>query len=420
NIQTGVASESWRARAGEPDAASKGQVRDVVKQAIASENSAVAQTFGAIFGQMRVPMALRHIMPVGVMGVFCALCIFLMISTDTTYIHSWGSILIQDIVVPLRGGRPLTPRRQLQLLRLAMVGVALFSFVFSFWFSQIDFIMMFFMITGALWAGAGVVITCGLYWRRGTTAGAFASLVSGAAVALSGFVAQKTWVPHIYPWLESHGYLPAVKRIVEGASKPFEPFILWRVTPDAFPINSQELSFLILIISVSLYVGISLLTCRQAFNLERMLHRGKYTRPGDRVFVRAPLTFRNALSKLVGIDSEYTRGDRALAWSVFIYSVGWGFGSFLVLIVWNMISPWPNLWWAHWFKLTYLIIAGIIAAVSTVWFTIGGTWDLRLLFKRLAAKDRVVDDLDDGRVIGHVSADDVEMVEKIEHTGEEK
>ena len=61
---------------------------------------------------------------------------------------------------------------------------------------------------------------------------------------------------------------------------------------------------------------------------------------------------------------------------------------------------------------------GIIAAVSTVWFTIGGTWDLRRLFKSLAEKED--DLLDDGRVIGHVSADDVARVEEVEDEGKSK
>jgi hypothetical protein len=329
--------------------------------------------------------------------------------------HSWGSIIVQDIVVPMRGGRPLAPRRQLLLLRLSIAGVALFAFLFSFYFAQIDFILMFFMITGALWAGAGVVITCGLYWRRGTTAAAFTSLLVGGGGAMSGFIAQKAWVPAIYPWLEAKGFLPWVTKLVEGASRPFEPYILWRITPERFPINSQELAFLNMLICVGLYVGISLLTCKQPFNLDRLLHRGSYTRPGDRVFVRAPLTFRNAFQKLVGIDPQYTRGDKVLAWSVFVYSVIWGFGSFVVLVIWNAIAPWPSHWWAHWFALTHLIIAGIIAVISTVWFTIGGIWDLRRLFQRLAAADRQENVLDDGRVVGHISADDVALVEKVEH-----
>jgi len=103
------------------------------KYALKTVSRKKAQVFDTIFGQMRVPMALRYIMPVGIMGGFCALCIFLLVSTDTTYLHSWGSILVQDLVLPIRG-RPFTPRQQLRLLRVIIAGVAVFAFFFSYFF----------------------------------------------------------------------------------------------------------------------------------------------------------------------------------------------------------------------------------------------------------------------------------------------
>lgn len=388
-------------------------LRDLVKEALASHDKGAAQTFGAIHDQMRVPIALRHILPIGVTGVFCALCIFLLISTDTTYMHSWGSIIVQDIILPIRG-RAFTARQQLLLLRLIIAAVAVFAFFFSLLFAQVDFILMFFAITGAIWlGGAGPCIVGGLYWRRGTAAGAFAALTSGSILAVGGIVAQKTWVEYIYPWLEAAGRLPGLRSVVEGFSRPFEPYIELRVVPDKFPINSQEIYFVAMVVGVGLYVGVSLLTGRELFNMDRLLHRGKYRRAGEAEVVSAPLTWRTAYLKILGINSEYSRGDRVLAWSVFLYSMLWGFGSFVVLTIWNATSPWSDSQWAEWFKIYNLVVPGIIAVVSTVWFTIGGTWDLRRLFQRLAEKDD--DLLDDGRVIGHVSADDVSHVDEVEH-----
>ncbi|MBT3345577.1 MAG: sodium:panthothenate symporter [Gemmatimonadetes bacterium] len=388
-------------------------LRDMVKEALASEDKSAGQTFGAIHDQMRVPIALRHILPIGVTGVFCALCVFLLISTDTTYMHSWGSIIVQDIVLPIRG-RAFTAKQQLRLLRLIIAGVAVFAFFFSLFFAQVDYILMFFAITGAIWlGGAGPCIVGGLYWRRGTAQGAFAALTSGSLLAVGGIIAQKTWVKHIYPWMEETERLPVISTIVEGISRPLEPYVEWRVLPDKFPINSQEIYFLAMLIGVLLYVGISLLTGKESFNMERMLHRGKYRREGEDEVIYEPVTWRTFYKKFLGINSEYTKGDKILAWSVFLYSMLWGFGSFVVLVAWNAISPWPDTWWAEWFKIYNLVVPGIIAVVSTVWFTIGGSIDLRRLFQRLGEKQDNM--LDDGRVIGHVSADDVEHVEDIEH-----
>ena len=274
---------------------------------------------------------------------------------------------------------------------------------------------MFFIITGAIWlGGAGPCIVGGMYWKRGTAAGAWAALTSGSILAVTGFVAQNNWVKYIYPYLAEHHMLATVTRIIEGASNPFRPYIDWHVTPDKFPINSQEIYFIAMMVSLTLYVSLSLLTSRKkVFNMDRMLHRGKYQVEGKK-FEHEKLTLGNLFHKLLGIDKQYTRGDKALAWSVFLYSFGWGFGSWVVIVIWNVFfGHWPNHWWANWFFLTNVVIAGAIGVISTVWFTIGGIWDLNRLFKRLKAKETNI--LDDGRVVGHVSAADVALVENIDH-----
>ena len=59
---------------------------------------------------------------------------------------------------------------------------------------------------------------------------------------------------------------------------------------------------------------------------------------------------------------------------------------------------------------TRILVAGAIGLVSTVWFSIGGTLDLRRLFKRLAEKQDNF--LDDGRVTDSDSAPSEKSAQK--------
>ncbi|MBQ9338268.1 MAG: sodium:panthothenate symporter [Lentisphaeria bacterium] len=368
--------------------------------------------YNTIYGQMLVPIAMREMLPIGVTGIFCAIMIFLLVSTDTTYMHSWGSILVQDLILPFRK-EPFTPKTQLLLLRLCITGVCIFAFFFSLLFSQVDYILMFFQITGAIWtAGAGPVIVFGLYWRRGTTAGAFVSLFVGSAIAIAGILMQNNWAGTIYPWLAANGWVEPVANFLSSASRPFNPYIVWVMNPHKFPINSQEINFITSFLAVALYIIISLLTCKEPFNIERMLHRGIYSETGKPV-EKTQWSLAYLGKKLIGIDSQYTRGDKILAWSVFIYSFGYAFlATFVLVLVWNAFQPWPDVWWSHYFYWTHIIVSGIIGVISTVWFMIGGSIDLYRLFRDLDKKQ--TNQLDDGRVIGHVSAADLADVEKAE------
>ena len=142
--------------------------------------------------------------------------------------------------------------------------------------------------------------------------------------------------------------------------------------------------------------------------MDRILHRGKYHVEG--MALEKP---KWRFSRLLGIDAQYTKGDKILAWSVFLYSMIYGFGAFLAIVIWNAIDPWPREWWAHWFFISNVVVLAIIGVVSTIWFTIGTTWDLTRMFKRLAAKDANL--RDDGRVKDHISVADIEFVERVEH-----
>ncbi|MDD2403795.1 MAG: hypothetical protein PHI56_04570 [Victivallaceae bacterium] len=383
--------------------------KEVAKIAIDSVDKAKGLTFNTIYSQMLVPIAVRDMLPIGITGIMCAIMIFLMVSTDTTYMHSWGSIIVQDVVLPFCPNG-LRPEVQLKLLRFVIAGVAAFAFLFSLLFAQVDFILMFFAITGAIWlGGAGPVIVFGLYWRRGTAAGAFTSLISGSSIAVGGIVCQQMWVKSIYPFLSNNGLAEPVKEFLWNVSSPFHPLVIWDMTPDKFPINSQEIYFIAMLVSISLYIVISLLTCREKFNMDRMLHRGIYHTEGI-----ALQKTRFNLSKIVGITSQYTTGDKILAWSVFIWSFVYNCViCFALVIIWNLFHSWPNEWWAWYFYINSILLAGVVGLVTTIWFSIGGTKDLIQLFQRL--EGRTADTLDDGRVAGHISLADIKLVEKVEH-----
>lgn len=380
-----------------------------VQQELAAKiNLDTEATTNQIREQMLVPVAVRHFLPVGVTGAFCAVMVFLLVSTDTSYLHSWGSILVQDVVLPLRN-KPFTPRGQIWLLRLSITGVALFAFLWSLCFNQVTYILMFFALTGSVYlGGAGAVILGGLYWRRGTAAGAWAAMVGGASLAALGFCCTQFWEGTIYPWLLTHApaLLAAMTRGLENLGAAL-PFVQWKVTPDRFPITGQEIYFLTMLLATAFYVGVSLLTCREPFNLERMLHRGAYLRPEDRTYVPPQLghPLRQWKRVLLGFDEQFTRGDRILSVSVFAYSMTL-FAIWLGVVAWNVfVRPFGADGWANYFWIMNIGLALVVGSVTSVWFTVGGVRDLREMFRRLAVLGR--NTLDDGRVIGHANAEDL-------------
>jgi Na+/proline symporter len=368
------------------------------------------QKFRTLYQQMMLPVALRNILPVGIMGLFCLLMIMLLITTDNSRIFNASSTIVQDIVLPFVK-RPLTPTQHVRLLRLVSVGVSVFFFVVSIFFVQIDYIIMFTVIMTGVWlGGAGPIMIFGLYSRFGNTVGAFGALIFGSGFSLLGLVLQRNWAASVYPWLEATDWHGPVGVVLETVSRPFHPFVVWEMNPVKFPINSYELYFLAMVFGILAYVAGSLLTQRERFNLDRLLHRGVYDVAQE---YKPPFqwTWRTAAGKLIGITPEFTGGDKIISWSVFGYAIVYKFGlSFVGVLIWNLVSPWPAEWWSTYFLITSLLVTGILGIISTVWFLIGGIIDLRQLFVDLAA--RRDNPLDNGRVEGHVSLVDKAALEK--------
>ena len=318
----------------------------------------------SVANQMRVPIALSYILPVGVKGMLLAVCLMGIIAGDGIHLHSWSSIFIQDLVMPLRK-KPLTPRQHINLLRCAIVGVAIFAFVFGALFPLIEYVQLWWSVTQAIFTGgAGAAIIGGLYWSRGTNAGAWTGLIIGSTLAVSGICVR---------------------------------LYCQKVLGHEFWLNGLQISFFASLISVTSYVIVSLLTCKVPHDMDRLLHRGEYAVSTDvdaasRQHVAKP---RNWLCRAIGIDEHYTRTDRWITLGIASWSMFW-FAVFGIGSVGYLIHPWSNASWGDYWFVTAICLPLVIAVATTVWFTIGCWRDMRLFFRRL--REERIDSSDDGSV----------------------
>lgn len=327
-------------------------------QAAAVNAAASTITNDAVRSWMQVPMVMAQILPIGVKGLLATVMIFFSFTCHDTYMHSWGSIFIQDVVVPIRN-RPLAPAQHIRILRWSVIGVAVFAFCFGLLYQPTQKIMFFFAITGTIWlGGAGACIIGGLYWRKGTTAAAYSALIVGAVVGFGGLVVRGM-------------YQNAFGR--------------------DFPINDQYLWFMAMMGAIAVYVVVSLLSSRKDFDLNRMLHRGRYALPAVAPIQSRPVS---RWRQFVGITEEFSPADRVLAVALIVWNCGWS-ASVAVGTILHYTLGLPEGWWPGFWRF-YILIQLAIGVLSTVWFTVGGIIDIKGLFRTLATAIR--DDTDDGRV----------------------
>jgi Na+/proline symporter len=396
-----------------PDTPFLETTKTTLRETKTPNSNAVFQEFRTLYNQMMMPVMLKTLFTPVLMGLFTLLMVMLLLSTDDARIFNASSTLIQDVILPLKK-KPLTMEQHLRYLKFCSLATAVFFFVVSMFFAQLDYINMFVTIMCAVWlGGAGPIMVGGLYTRFGTTFGAWCSLIFGSGLPIAGLICQRNWADRIYPWLDKMEYVQPIGNFLEMASKPFHPYVVWVMDPIKFPINSIEIFFLAMVLSVIMYVIGSLITYKEPFNLDRLFHRGKYS-DGESVVAEEPTwTWKGLYNKLVGITPEYTRGDKIIAWSVVIWSLVYGFGiMFCGVLIWNAFWPLTPEQWSLYFYIGTIPTALIVGAVSTVWFLVGGIIDTRALIRDL--EKRAANPLDDGRVVGHVSLADKARFDEIE------
>ena len=368
-----------------------------------------------LYNQLTLSATMRALLPHGLFGLFALLLFLAMLSTDDTRIYSAALTLAQDVVLPLKK-KPFTPRGHLWMIRIVSICIGVFFLAGSYWMKQLDYYQMFVTLVCAMWDGAsGAIMLLGLYTRFGTTAGAWTALGTSVSLSAAYIYVHNCWANVVYPAIAKAGLVGSFDRALRLLSSPFEPYIHWEMDAVKCPVNAIEFNFFLSVLCLLLYVAVSRLTCRKPFNLDRMLHRGKYGL-GEKREIKMRWTPRTVLSNLIGITPEYTRGDRAIAWGVFLYSFVYGFLlAFVGVVVWNCFQPWPVEWWSWYFVIQFFVIPCILACVTTVWFGVGGFIGLRQLFRDLAAR-KETNELDDGRVEGHVSLADKAALEKADET----
>ncbi|OHB57758.1 MAG: hypothetical protein A2Y12_18270 [Planctomycetes bacterium GWF2_42_9] len=269
--------------------------------------------------------------------------------------------------MPLRK-EPFKPKAHMWILRGSIVSVAVIGFVFSLLFPLKDYIFMFFQITAAIYlGGAGVVIIGGLYWKKGTVSGAWAAMITGSVLALSGIALQTIW-------------------------KHIPVFVSYS---EKFPLNGQVMGFYTAMAAIIAYVLFSLFGKKQIVDMDMILKRGKYENREEKELVESHVHIKeiNRFWKFIGVNSrEFSGSDKFLFLFMFLYTI-YNISAVVVLSVMHFGGMMNDYRWLIWWRLM-LSVNLTIALVSVVWISIGGFSDLRKMLYKL--KTIVRDNKDDG------------------------
>ena len=173
-----------------------------------------------------MPKFLSTFVPVGVMGILVAAMLAADMSTDSSYMLTWGSVIYNDVLAPFR--KNWTERKGLFINRAIIALIGVFLLFYGLWYPLKGDLWTYLGVTGTIYLSSMTVllIAC-CYWKRANSWGAAAAIIFGAAVPIGYLVLEQ--VPATMPFTRKIGpyysgiatyALVAVAMIIGSLLKP--------------------------------------------------------------------------------------------------------------------------------------------------------------------------------------------------------
>jgi SSS family solute:Na+ symporter len=138
-----------------------------------------------------MPRYLSAAVPAGLMGLLIAAMLAADMSTDSSYMLTWGSVIYNDILAPFRK-RPWSERKGLRWNRAIVAAIGVFLLLYGLWYPLEGSLWDYLTLTGTIYlASISVLLIACCYWKRANSWGAAGSILISAVIPVAYLVMEK-------------------------------------------------------------------------------------------------------------------------------------------------------------------------------------------------------------------------------------
>jgi solute:Na+ symporter, SSS family len=153
---------------------------------------AALATFGKVGDSLgAMPSFLSVAVPAGLMGLLIAAMLAADMSTDSSYMLTWGSVIYNDILAPFHKGQ-WSEKKGLLINRFIVAIIGVFLLIYGLWYKVEGGLWDYLSLTGTIYlASISVLLIASCYWKPANSWGAAAAIFVSAAIPISYLVMQK-------------------------------------------------------------------------------------------------------------------------------------------------------------------------------------------------------------------------------------
>jgi len=153
---------------------------------------AALATLGPVANTLEaMPTYLSTAVPAGLMGILVAAMLAADMSTDSSYMLTWCSVIYNDILAPFRK-QPWSQRKGLFWNRTIIALIGIFLLLYGLWYPLKGDLWTYLGVTGTIYlASISVLLIACCYWRKANSWGAAASIVVSALIPVTYLVMEQ-------------------------------------------------------------------------------------------------------------------------------------------------------------------------------------------------------------------------------------
>lgn len=150
-----------------------------------------------------MPKFIATFVPVGLMGLVIAAMLAADMSTDSSYMLTWGSVIYNDIMAPFRK-TVWSDKKGILWNRFIVAFIGIFLLFYGLWYPLKGDLWTYLGITGTIYLSSmSVLLIACCYWKRANNWGAGAAIFFGALIPVGFLIIQQ--VPATQVWAEKIG-----------------------------------------------------------------------------------------------------------------------------------------------------------------------------------------------------------------------
>ncbi|MEO8434766.1 MAG: sodium:solute symporter family protein [Pyrinomonadaceae bacterium] len=138
-----------------------------------------------------MPRYLSTAVPAGLMGILIAAMLAADMSTDSSYMLTWCSVIYNDIMAPFRK-KPWSEKKGLFWNRTIIALIGIFLLLYGLWYPLKGDLWTYLGVTGTIYlASISMLLIACSYWKRANSWGAAASIFISAAIPITYLVMEQ-------------------------------------------------------------------------------------------------------------------------------------------------------------------------------------------------------------------------------------